>query len=222
MANIKRLTFGLLISVMLISKIALSQSYSKYDSLPRYYSYVIKISPYAMLWGDIPLSGEYGAGIEYILKDRYSFETKLLYMGKGLLILAMESDTSSQSTSDLKFSGFRIQADLRYYLKQKKMFSGWFISPHLSFSSLKISDKNSLLSNYISAYHLEYSLLGGYQLIAGRFSIEATLGICYRKRKWVEVYTTQTNVLTDEDLKDIYFINTPFLPRMGFSIGYMF
>ncbi len=201
-----------------------SQIDQKYlDVKDNNYSYIIKFSPYSTFWGSVPLTGEYGLSVEYKAGIKSSIELKAAYVGKGLLYLSMEPDLYTSSEPHLTMTGYRFQADYRFYFNRKDVAKGLFAAPLFSFTSVNFSDDlNKPLGNYIKVNHIEYAAIAGYHLIARRFSLEAYIGIKYRQRHWVENYLQNITILTEAEMNDMYVITTPFLPTMGFTIGSTF
>lgn len=194
-----------------------------YDIHPEY-SLTLKISPQHFLWGGLPLTGEYGLHLERRITARTAIEGSLAYLGKGLLLLSAEAEeTYSGNTPVLGITGFRAQGSYRFYINTREKNTGLFIAPHLSFASAKYYEKYSSASSpddgFVQGMHTDYSGIMGMRWVMGRLSLETFAGAGYRSKHWLTKDYTGVNILSREDITDIYIINEPLVIKLGFRIG---
>jgi len=184
---------------------------------------IVKISPLSFYWGSVPLTGEYGLGLEYKAGIKSSIELKGAYVTKGILYLLIESELYEPNEPRLTMNGFRFQFDYRYYPTKKGAFKGLFVAPLFSYTTVNFSDEISKQSGYyLKVNHFEYALIAGYQFIFGRFAMEAYAGIKYRDIHWVENSYSGVSTISLDELGDFYYLNQPILPMIGISLGRAF
>jgi hypothetical protein len=186
------------------------------------YGRITKLSPFALFYGSMPLTGEYGLSFEQKTGLKTSFQGDIAYLGNGLLyLMVFASDTTNSDR--LKMSGFRAQASFRYYLGKKQACNGWYIAPHVSFARCRYTDASSKQSGYyLQGTHIDYSAILGRQFVWGRFVMDLNFGITYRDRIWFEKNYNSAQTLNRKDFEDLYMIPGSVRPRIGFSLGRTF
>ena len=184
------------------------------------YGMIVKIAPFPVYWGTIPLTGEYGVALEKKTGLKNSFEFKAAYIGKGLLFsMLAESDTSFAGYNDLSIRGFRLQINYRFYINYAS--KGMFVAPVFSYANVKFSNAYNPASPYnIKAQHFDYSAVLGYQFIWGRFAMDIFGGFTYRQRYWIDNSQGKNKPLTEQEMNDMYIWASPFRPKLGFLVGF--
>ncbi len=199
------------------------QEYDFGDKEVSSYGTLIKMAPFVMLNGNVSMTGEFGLSLEQKIGLKASIEASGAYVGKGLLFLMTEDLMYNANDPKLTINGYRLQADIRYYLTKKHAPEGLYLAPHFSYTHVKFSDKtNKQLGNYILVQHFDYSAIIGYQFVFGRFSLEAYLGATYRVKKWTEKFSQTVTILSDEEIQDFYLLNTPIRPKFNIALGFAF
>lgn len=184
---------------------------------PLKYSSVTKSNPFTLLWGPIPLTSELRVIEEVITSGKQSLQIGVSYLNKSLLLWTFEDSIYQKGQPHLKFSGYRLQVSYKLYLsKRKPAPKGLYISPHISFSSVKISYKHgNILTNYIQGDHFNTNLLFGYQLIARNgITFDFFSGPGYKKNTWEE-HKTNTNISTIN-----IFNNSLYNSHLKFTLGF--
>src|SRR5688572_11308898 len=106
------------------------------------YNYVYKTNPFRIFWGPIPLTSEYRLISEAATDNNQSVLFGLSYLGKSLLFALLEDSINQPNQRKMQINGFRVQAAYRFYLNANEFApSGFYVSPHFSYSSAKFTDK---------------------------------------------------------------------------------
>ena len=180
------------------------------------YRFTIKTNPMAALGGPIfivfiPITGEYKVLFEARTFEKQSLEVGASYLGPSLLL---NLDEIADSTSNIKTSGFRIQAAYKIFLTQTSAPNGFFVGPHISYATATIKNKDNP-ADYIDATKINFNIIFGYQLItSGGFTLNIYTGLGYKLRDY--------DIPTDSDF-DFDTINksAPSVP-FGVSFGFAF
>lgn len=187
------------------------------------YGLILKTYPLRWFWGSTPLSGEYGLCLERKMNSRSSVQGSLAYSGKGLIMMSVEDLVTDPGDPKITFSGYRAEFSYRLYLNKNDKLTGFYISPNLSYCMTRYSTKQARQQgSYIQAQHLDFSGVAGWQAVFDNLSFEVFTGLTYRQRHWSEKYTQTSFAISEEDIRDMYFINSPVRLKLGISIGYVF
>ena len=196
---------------------------------PQTVNTVIKTNPLAILWGSIPFTAEYRVMIELTSSKNQSNQVGISYLGKSPVLKLFED--TIQNLNLLIVRGFRFQAAHKFYINRpggplglsysEYAPHGFYISPHISYSSAKFSTKffNSR-DVFIKGTHLNINLLFGYQLITDFWAFEIFAGLGYKKNSWIR-HDQQNNInMNTSDFGNFY--NSPVKINLGFNVGVVF
>jgi len=204
--------------------------YKKRD-LPRTRNNVIKTNPLALIMGNIPI---YTSEARLVNETTVSLYQSVFfgasYLFKSPLFTALEQDTAI-NPDGIKHtvSGFRVQAGYKFYIngwmehKRKNLKGlapkGLYMGPHISYATCKISTafyKSKDIYYRISFFNV--NLQAGYQLIAGRFALDAFTGVGYMNNTVVYHDSNKANYPVDTS-NDGYFYNSNIKIVLGVNLG---
>ena len=180
---------------------------------------VLKISPLALIMGQIPLTGELRVMYEMATAPRQSsfIGASLNYTGV-FLSLANVVDTTL-TNQKYRFFGGRAQVAYRFYLlKKKEAPNGLYVAPHFSFNYAKFELKNGF--DWQKFYYINGSIQFGYQLIAGHFAFDVCTGLGYRNN--FSDYYNGARVRRYQLPEDMHPFLQHFKPTLNVSLGYAF
>jgi hypothetical protein len=180
---------------------------------------VLKISPLALIMGQIPLSGELRVMYEMATAPRQSsfIGASLNYTGV-FLSLANVVDTTL-TNQKYRFFGGRVQVAYRFYLlKKKEAPNGLYVAPHFSFNYAKFELKNAF--DWQKFYYINGSILFGYQLIAGHFAFDVCTGLGYRNN--FSDYYNGSRTRRYQLPEDAHPFIQHLKPTLNLSLGYAF
>lgn len=224
----------LIASILLTTSFCFSQSW-KIDNTPHKVRTIVKGNPFSILAGVIPLTSEYRLITECVVSKNQSIQIGFSYLGKSPFLSLLESGNNLNNGLQQKFivRGYRLQTSHKYYFSQfgDKLNTseymapqGFYISPHVSFSSAKIYMQYfQVYDIWIRATQFNASLLIGAQAFLGNFAIDVFTGIGYKKNEWSERYSpTQILIINPADLALPQTYSGPIKFSLGFNIGYGF
>lgn len=198
-------------------------------------STVLKSNPFSIMWGPIPFTAEYKIGYEAVTGPKQSSQVMFSYLGKSPIFSLLESDLANQQGQDIKllFQGFRFQGSHRFFAHgleealhlgtHEYAPEGLYISPHISYSTVRISNKylNSY-DIYIRGSHFNINLNVGYQLfISDRLCVEGFAGLGYKRNWWQERFSSSVvQGIDTQEFGALY--NNPVRFSIGYTFGYAF
>ncbi len=196
---------------------------------------ILKTNPLSILTGPALatffIAGEAKALGEFQVGKNSSVEIGASYLFKSPLF-----DEAVDSTTNPDFfvvQGYRIQAGYRIYVFNKALHSlgfksipsgitGFYLGPHASFASIKISDRfANQFNNYYLIQLMDFTLDGGLQMKADRFIVDLYFGLGYKDNDFLLVTPTGTRAVPQAPELDIFY-NNPVKMRIGFNLGYTF
>ena len=185
---------------------------------PQTVNTIIKTNPFSVLWGPIPFTAEYRAIMELTSSKNQSDQFGISYLGKSPVIKLFED-----SIDDLKLliiRGLRFQASHKFYIMDYAP-HGFYLSPHLSYSSAKFSTKFANSRDiYIRATHFNVNLLAGYQFLPDFWALDIFAGLGYKKNTWIEHDQQNTINIDTGDFGELY--NSSVKLTLGFNVGIVF
>ncbi|MBL4624670.1 MAG: hypothetical protein JKY42_05975 [Flavobacteriales bacterium] len=229
-----KIKFTITAIVLLLNVLAYGQDWKTTNS-PHKVRTVIKGNPFSILAGVIPLTSEYRLITEYAVSKNQSIQLGLSYLGKSPFLSLIEASTPNNNAFNQKFivRGYRIQTSHKYYFSQlgdkfnRSDFlapQGFYLSPHVSFSSAKIYNQYlQVYDAWMRVTQFNASLLFGGQLFLGSIAIDLFTGLGYKKNEWsLRESPTQIIIIDpdDLDLPPSYGGSIKF--SLGFNIGYGF
>lgn len=196
---------------------------------PQAVNTVIKTNPLAILWGSIPLTAEYRVMIELTSSKNQSDQIGISYLGKSPVLELFED--SIENLDLLIVRGIRFQGAHKFYINRpggplglsysEYAPHGFYISPHLSYSSVKFSTKAANSRDvFIKVTHFNANLLFGYQLIPGFWAFDIFAGLGYKKNNWIE--HDQQNSINKNTSDFGKYYNSPVKLNLGFNVGVVF
>ena len=202
------------------------QDSTKYHQSKEILSYeVIKSNPAAYLCGPTFITSELGLNYEFSLSKTHSISIGASLLTKNVFIyLAEKLDTTGsntnhivQSSSPLKISGYRFQAQYKFILPFFKYPCGLYIGPHASFSTVYFSYmQRGYTKDFYKIVHRNISLLLGYQhMLNNKLFLDLYCGLGY-KNNYMEYYKTLNDYKRVED--EFLFTGIPI--NIKFSMGY--
>ncbi|GIV33763.1 MAG: hypothetical protein KatS3mg031_1298 [Chitinophagales bacterium] len=173
---------------------------------------VIKFAPLALIMGQIPYAAELRLLYEVAIGPRQSLFAGASFNFQNFLTQAIWDSINSQGYNFQDVYGYRVQGGYKYFPVPSNIAPrGLFIGPHVSYNTLTARDRD-YPDDRLRFIYFNVNFLGGYQLIAGRFVLEAVSGIGY-KRNSVEYYTG--GVKTDQEV--IHFIKPTVTMNLGIN-----
>ena len=189
---------------------------------------VIKTNPLVMLWGSVLLTSEIRLMNELVTARKQSTQVGFSYYGKSPIWLLIENDTtlSGNATIKLAIKGYRFQVQQKFYLNGKGYSpKGFYVSPHLSYSSVRLSTKFfNQYDNFIRITQFDLNLLAGIQAIKSNFAFDFFWGVGYKKNLWTQFLSPNkiSNTNPPNDTAFGRFYNSPVKISLGFNIGAAF
>lgn len=175
---------------------------------------IIKTSPFAIFYWQIPLTGEYRLAGEIMTGKKQSFQLGASYLTRSLFFAITQKMQANNGGSMVAGNGYRIQAAYKYYVFNKMYRpEGIFIAFHSSYASIRYNFKD-YPNDYQTLQHFNINLLiGGQVIIANRLSLEVFFGPGYKNNLYTD-YTRAGYGVFDFDQ------NNPSLNRhFKFSLG---
>ena len=188
---------------------------------------ILKTNPLPILWGNIVGTAEYRLLYEMPVSLRQTLMFGISYLGKGPFFTSLFSlsDTSTnlqihnqimQLANEATINGFRIQIMEKFYLTQKHLAPrGFYIGPHLSYSTAKITFPS--IDLYENDTYLNWNIFLGGQTIINQVALDFFMGLGY-KHNFYEVYYNKQK----EDSGNIPSLTGNIKLSLGFNIGYAF
>jgi hypothetical protein len=146
---------------------------------------IIKTSPFAIFYWQIPLTGEYRVLGEFMMGKKQSVTLGGSYLTRSLMFVMGQNMSSNSGNSKVSANGYRVQGSWRYYIFNKMYRpEGLFISAHASFASVKFNFKD-YPDDFQRLEHFNLNLLiGGQLIIANRVSLEVFFGPGYKNNTY--------------------------------------
>lgn len=240
------LVAGVFIFIYLYSffLIAQDQNNGKLDSIKATYPHqvrtIIKTNPTAIIVGVMPLiTSEYRLLFEFPSAPLQSSQIGFSYLGKSPFIRYVENDTLKKNPNayflKMHISGFRLQASYRFFVNkwiQKIGLSaipvyapgGFYISPHVSYASAKITYKFANQYNiYFLVTHVNVNLLCGWQFILfENAALDMFTGIGYKQNQWFEHNQNIVRPVPPPEDFEIPGYFSPVKLSVGINFGYCF
>lgn len=220
------------------------QSNGKLDSLkaayPQQVRTIIKTNPTAMVIGVMPVvTSEYRLLLEFPSAPLQSSQIGFSYLGKSPFIRYIENDTLKKNPNayflKMHITGYRFQASYRFFLNKwmhaiglssKPVYSprGFYISPHVSFATAKITYKfANQYDIYFRVTHFNVNLLGGCQFtLFRRIAVDTFAGLGYKKNEWIEHNQNIVRPVNPPKDFDIPGYFSPVKFTIGMNFGYCF
>jgi len=188
---------------------------------PQPTSIVVKLNPFLILWGSIPYTAEYRLVMEFTTSAKQATQIGVSYIDKSPLLQIL---LDSGESKNYIMRGGRFELSHRFYINRKDRYApkGFFVSPHISYASARLSDKylNSI-DYYLRITQFNISVLAGYQwLLSDKFAINIFSGWGY-KNNYVEEHYAQQTVIIDSDEFWPNF-NSPIKFTLGLYFGWAF
>ncbi len=150
-----------------------------------YRGQVIKTNPLALLWSQIPLTGEFRLMYEQKQSTITSSLVSLSYIFKSPITSYIISNINSNSNNpniQLSINGLRLQGMQRFYIfpnlfpRAEQRPEGIYLAPHFSINSTSDNFPGEFVSyNFINA-----NILGGLQFFVGPIAFDIYAGLGYR------------------------------------------
>ena len=198
--------------------------------------FIIKTNPLNFIYGNLPLSAELNATVEYAVNRNISVQLGAAYVTKSpLLLLLGDSATNTNLFEIISYQGYRIQLQGRYYTNLLKgvdvldeittdeIPTGLYLGLHASYAYARVGDKNRVNFNeYISAEHRNFNFIMGYQLhFTNQIIIDFGLGLGWKDNTWRLSESNGSMTLIDtQDFGSWYNSNVNLFTNL--SIGYAF
>lgn len=233
-----------LISLQLVGQDQKEKSNGKLDSIKAVYPQrirtIVKTNPAALFIGVMPVvTSEYRLLLEFPSAPLQSSQIGFSYLGKSPFIRIIENDTLKKNPNAyylrMYITGFRFQASYRFFLNKwlhtvglsyKPVYSprGFYISPHFSYSTAKITYKfANQYDIYFQVNQFNVNLLGGCQFTMFRkIAVDMFAGIGYKKNEWLEHEQNVTRVVTPPKDLEIPGYFSPVKFTVGMNFGYCF
>ncbi len=227
----RQLLTGTLIILSLNAVLAQAQQSApklNYESLQD--NLLLKTNPFTVLVGPLfPFSSQYGLTAEIVHGVNQSSLISAAYLGKGLLVRAIQNSPGMPANFDQWiFRGYRFQLAHRFYLlrdvKENKLApSGFYIGPHASLASMKISEPFlNQFQSYLRGTEFNANLLLGVQLNFFGLYLDTNFGLGYKRNFWQETQGNQTSNIPLQDLGYGPFYRSNLKIHVGFETGYAF
>lgn len=180
---------------------------------------VLKISPTALLFGQIPLTGELRLMYEMATAPRQSSFIGASFNYSGVFLSLVNILDTTLTNQKYQFFGGRVQVAYRFYLlKKKEAPNGLYVAPHFSFNYAKFKLKNGV--EYQDFYYINGNFLFGYQLVAGHFAFDVCTGLGYRNN-FTDYYNgVRTRRIKLPEDRPAFFQHLK--PTLNISLGYAF
>ena len=123
---------------------------------------------------------------------------------------------TAETQEQIKTSGINLQVGNKFYFNSNKTPSGFFISPQLTFNSVKLNEDGSVPGGYIKIQ--DYGLGGtfGYQIVRSKgFAICAYTGAGIFRRNYFDNTMIESTTIINHN-------ETGIRPYLGLQIGYAF
>lgn len=130
---------------------------------------VLKTNPLAVLWSQIPFTGEVRATYERVMSLDQSSVISLSYVFLSPVDIVREfvRDMEDSLGVNILVRGARVQAAYRFYLSSDEPAPyGIYIGPHASVNGLNLAVKG-FPNDYINIYYANAGFLAGYQFRIG-------------------------------------------------------
>lgn len=189
---------------------------------------VIKTNPLMMIWGPVMLTSEIRLMNEIVTSKKQAVQIGFSYYGKSPLLLMVENDSVYTNNNSVKLAiqGFRFQLQNKFYLSNKGYSpKGFYVSPHLSYSSVKFSTKFfSQYDNFIQITQFDINLLAGIQFIKRHFAFDLFWGVGYKRNIWTEFQSPNSirNIPPPDNMPFANLYKSPFKFTIGFNVGAAF
>lgn len=121
---------------------------------------------------------------------------------------------TAEAQEQIKSSGLNLQAGNKFYLNSLSSASGFYVSPQLTFNSIKLFETGSIPNGYIKIQ--DYGLAGaiGYQLIKSNgFAMDFFSGISLFRRNYFDNTMIESNSIVNHNEIGIK-------PCLGIKFGY--
>lgn len=180
---------------------------------------VLKISPIALLFGQIPLTGELRVMYEMATAPRQSSFIGASLNFTGVFLSLVNVLDTTLTNQKYRFFGGRAQFAYRFYLlKKKEAPNGLYVAPHFSFNYAKFELKNGY--DWQKFYYINGSIQFGYQVIAGHFAFDVCTGLGYKNN--FTNYYNGARVKRYQLPEDAHPIIQHIKPTLNVSLGYAF
>ena len=189
---------------------------------PQKVSSVLKLNPFLILWGTIPLSAEYRLVVEFTTSAHQSTQIGVSYIDKSPLLMLFAD--SAGDSKQLIIRGGRFELSHRFFINDKGKYAprGFYFSPHISYASARLTTKYAnQLGYYINITQFNISALAGFQwLLGGKFAINVFSGWGYKSNKITEHAPQQSIAYDGEEIFPNY--NSPVKFTLGMYVGWAF
>lgn len=183
--------------------------------------FVIKTNPFPLLWGVIPYTSEFRVIGEMTNGLKQSGQIGISFLGKSPFLSLIESSSRYGRQVSFDVTGIRIQGSYKFYLKPCTAPIGWYLSPHVSFATATIIERNNTTAFTYNATRLNGNLLLGKQYIRRNgFAFDWYFGIGKKDNTWREQSPGRTKPYYS--LKDFKSFGNSTNIVLGCSFGYSF
>jgi hypothetical protein len=180
--------------------------------------HVLKSNPLALVWSQIPFTGELRVMYERVASINQSIVISASYVFLSPIDVVQQAvhDWEDSLGINVRLNGYRVQLAYKFYLDDGvRAPFGFYLAPHASFNSLKI-DVKGYPNDWAKVNFLNVNLLFGYQLqTGGNFVADFHIGAGY-KNNFAQFSEGAT--LTTSELE----IKKGFKPSLGINIGMAF
>jgi hypothetical protein len=179
---------------------------------------IIKTSPFAIFYWQIPMTGEYRLNGELMSGKKHSLSAGASYLTRSLFLAIAQSLPANKGAARVGANGYRVQGAYRYYLLNKPFRpEGLYVSLHASFASVKFNFKD-YPDDYQLLQHFNLNLLvGGQLIIANRVSLELFLGPGYKNNAYISRCRPGYEPIDTENLFPM--LRKHFKFNLGMNIG---
>lgn len=194
---------------------------------------IIKTNPLAIISGDVPiLSSEFRVLSEWVTGPKASVVVGASYLGFGLIMRqAIDGDsTSTISSWDYKYNGFRVQGGFKYYLKNPNIRitdpdfnpapQGVYLMPLVSYSKSKLSLRNGSNENYQFVMFSVTANVGIQFLLGKRITMDPYIGLGYKDNQVFYDPGNGTSQITNDTPTEGFIFASPLKINMGFNLGF--
>jgi hypothetical protein len=156
---------------------------------PQRPNFIIKSSPFPILWGTIPLTSEYRWIYEFTTTAKQSSQIGISYLGKNLISALVDT---ANTLDKLKVRGLRFQGWYKFYYGRDKLAPrGAYFAPHVSWAFAHLApEKYMKLDRYLLVRHLNIDLQLGYQFFINHFAVDVFMSYGYKQHDWYDHLTT--------------------------------
>lgn len=184
--------FFLIYYFLLQLNLSFSQNFSM-DSLlkekQQYPRNILKTNPLAVIWSQIPLSGEIRMMYERVTNPNDAAVIGISFIIPSILIADTIRAIEKQLGINLKMYGFRIQIEKKFYLSpinNGKAPKGIYVAPHASVYTSRWYIKGQE-NRFFQANFCNINFLVGYQLLLWKtIALDACAGLGYRYNYYLE------------------------------------